>query len=294
MSYRKILNRLITEELTISSDVYDESLKLWEKILDSAYNVKTTRMLSSGEGQEGCGSIETNIFGTNVDVWYTFYDFFNEECFKKQRYDFIEAYCSFSEEDGGLINITFPMVSGRVVLEPQIKDALHHEMEHLFQGTKGSQKVINPNADYQQAKQTMYSSDEDTSDLGLLMYFFDTSEQDAFMNGLYAQLMAQEKPMIKISWEFIKNTEIYYFLTRIREIKKRLEYSDKTLEDKCRHYFKRTAKAMFKIAKIVEVRILKKLGKVLAKYHKDIRLKYPIKESIVVGRKKYIDYFTSF
>jgi hypothetical protein len=47
---------------------------------------------------------------------------------------------------------------------------------------------------------------------------------------------------------------------------------------------------MLKIAKSVETRILKKIGKVLAKYYKDIRKKYPIKKNLYINRKN-INYF---
>jgi hypothetical protein len=221
---------------------------------------------------------------------YTFYNFNNKKCFEDQEYDFIEADCAMGFSDGAVIHLSFPMINGTVIYETKIKDALHHELEHLFQGSKGSQKILKPNADYQKARQLANSSDEDTSKLGILMYFYDTSEQDAFVNGLYSQLMSQEKPMVKISWDFIKGTDLYYFLERIREIKNRLKEPDKALEDKCRRYFNRTTETMLKIAKTVEVRILKKIGKVLAKYYKDIREKYPIKENLYINRKN-INYF---
>lgn len=290
MAYRKILNKLITEELSISSDVYTESLRLWDNILDSAYREASTKILLDGIGIEGFGRVTDNVFGIDLDIQYTFYNFNNKKCFEDQEYDFIEADCAMGFSDGAVIHLSFPMINGTVVYETKIKDALHHELEHLFQGSKGSQKILKPNADYQKARQLANSSDEDTSKLGILMYFYDTSEQDAFVNGLYSQLMSQEKPMVKISWEFIKGTDLYYFLERIREIKNRLKEPDKALEDKCKRYFNRTTETMLKIAKTVEVRILKKIGKVLAKYYKDIREKYPIKENLYINRKN-INYF---
>lgn len=290
MAYRKILNKLITEELSISSNVYTESLRLWDKILDSAYKEASTKILPDGIGEEGFGHVIDNVFGIDLDIVYTFYNFNNKKCFEDQEYDFIEADCAMGFSDGAVIHLSFPMINWTVIYEPKIKDALHHELEHLFQGSKGSQKILKPNADYQKARQLANSSDEDTSKLGVLMYFYDTSEQDAFVNGLYSQLMSQEKPMAKISWEFIKSTDLYYHLERIREIKNRLKEPDKALEDKCRRYFNRNTETMLKIAKTVEIRILKKIGKVLAKYYKDIREKYPIKENLYINRKN-INYF---
>ena len=79
MAYRKILNKLITEELSISSNVYSESLRLWDKILDSAYKEASTKILPDGIGEEGFGCVIDNVFGIDLDIQYTFYNF-NKIC----------------------------------------------------------------------------------------------------------------------------------------------------------------------------------------------------------------------
>jgi hypothetical protein len=96
--------------------------------------------------------------------------------------------------------------------------------------------------------------------------------------------------MVKLKWDIVKSSEAYILLMRIKTIIEKLESPCDELKEKCVNYFKLIPYKMLKLGKNVEFRLTRKIGKVIAKYYKDIRQKFPIKEYFSNKIKK-IDYF---
>lgn len=188
--------------------------------------------------------------------------------------------------------LTIPMVSGHIIMEDAIQENLQHELEHLFQGKNTSNYVIGDDKEYANARSLLTNSDDEIKSLALVVYLSNLGEQDAFVNGLYTYLMAQEIPMIKIDTDVFKKSDAYIHLSTIRDIILKLESNDINLNKKCLKYFNKTSETMLKLAKDVEFRFSRKIGKIFVKYYKDIRKKYVIHESFTTNTFNNRIYFT--
>ena len=279
MLYKDTLNNLIFEELSISGEVQKETINIWDSIINMIPDIKTDLFSDTNDVYYGQISFKLSIFGDKTSVFINYYNFLNKESFDKHKNEF-KYLNAFSMVQGKMrwLSISIPAISGSVIMEPDIKDGLQHELEHLYQGKLGSSYVTIEDSDYAKARDLLNNTDKDISSLALIIYLSNLSEQDAYVNGLYAYLMSQEEPMINIKWDIVKNSEAYIHLISIKKIIDKLKIPDENLNYKCKHYFGYSQDKMLKLAINVENRFIRKIGKVLAKYYKDIRTKYPIKE----------------
>ena len=291
MEYRETLNSLIFEELSISGEVQKETINTWSNILNIISKIKTDLYPNTNNVYYGQISFQLNIFGDKTSIFVNYYNFLNKESFNehKDEINYLSA-SSMVQDKLRWLTISIPAISGRIIMEPDIKDSLQHELEHIFQGKLGSKNILLGDGEYANARNLLYSTDDDISNLALIIYLGNTSKQDAYVNGLYAYLIAQEEPMVKIKWDIVKSSEAYILLMRIKTIIEKLESPCDELKEKCVNYFKLTPYKMLKLGKNVEFRLIRKIGKVIAKYYKDIRQKFPIKEYFSKKIKK-IDYF---
>lgn len=291
MEYREHLNTLIFEELTISGEVQRETNNVWKEILNILPNINTNVLDGYDSVYYGNYNFFITVYGEKIYMYINIYNFLTKNSFEnnKDKINYLNA-SSMYEGRMKWITLTIPMISGNIIMEPDIKDSLQHELEHIFQGKHGSKNILLGDGEYAKARNLLYSADDDISNLALIIYLGNTSEQDAYINGLYAYLMAQEEPMVKIKWDIVKSSEAYILLMRIKTIIEKLESPCDDLKEKCVNYFKLTPYKMLKLGKKVEFRLTRKIGKVIAKYYKDIRQKFPIKEYFSNKMKK-IDYF---
>ena len=291
MEYREHLNTLIFEELTISGEVQKETINVWKEILNIVPNINTNVLDGYDGVYYGNYNFPITVYGEKIYMYINIYNFLTKNSFEnnKDKINFLNA-SSMYERRMKWITLTIPLISGNIIMEPDIKDSLQHELEHIFQGKHGSKYVTIEDSSYANARNLLYSSDNDISKLALIIYLSNLSEQDAYVNGLYSYLIAQKEPMIKIKWDVIKNSEAYIHLTSIKEMIEKLKSPCDELKEKCLNYFKLTPHKMLKLGKSVEFRLTRKIGKVIAKYYKDIRQKIPIKEYLS-NKVRKIDYF---
>ena len=299
--YRPIFNQLIFEELSISGEVQQETVNMWKKIKDCIPQIKLDAYVDYDyathneivlEGVKyGSYSFSSYIFNEKITVFINLYNFVDKSHYNKYK-DKIEIFKASSVYQDNLkwLIITIPMISGNIIYGDYIKENLQHELEHLYQGKHGASNIIKSDDVYAKALRLLGNKDNDISDIALVIYLSNTSEQDAFVNGMYSYLMSQSEPMIDIKWSVVKNSDAYLHLASIKKIIDKLENPDQEIIDKCKNYFDLSPYQLLKIAKSVEFRLTRKIGKVLAKYHKDIRNKYNIKETFS-GKYKNNDYF---
>ena len=261
--YKTTFNQLLHEELTISGEVQQEVLNVWKEIEICIPDIKTED--------------------------YTDYDY---KSHNEVKYDRVKYGSSVYQNKLHWLIITIPMISGKIIYKDFLKENLQHELEHLFQGKHGSNNIILPNSEYSKALSLLGNEDKQISDIALIIYLSNTSEQDAFVNGMYSYLMSQEEPMIQIKWSCVKNSDAYLHLMTVKNMITKLENVDEELNSKCKKYFDLSCYEVLKIAKSVEFRFVRKIGKALSKYHKDIRDKYKIMESYSGKFKIKPNYFT--
>ena len=224
MEYRETLNSLIFEELSISGEVQKETINTWSNILNIISKIKTDLYPNTNNVYYGQISFRLNIFGDKTSIFVYYYNFLNKESLNehKDEINYLSA-SSMVQDKLRWLTISIPAISGRIIMEPDIKDSLQHELEHIFQGKLGSKNILLGDCEYANARNLLYSTDDDISNLALIIYLGNTSEQDAYVNGLYSYLIAQKEPMIKIKWDVIKNSEAYIHLTSIKEMIEKLK-----------------------------------------------------------------------
>ena len=167
-------------------------------------------------------------------------------------------------------------------------------LENMLCYVANLNNIIIPDSEYSKALSLLNNEDKQVSDIALIIYLSNTSEQDAFVNGMYSYLMSQEEPMLQIKWNVVKNSDAYLHLITVKNMITELENADEDLQVKCKKYFGLTSYELLKLAKSVEFRFVRKIGKALTKYHKDIRQKYKIMESYSGKFKNIPNYFTVF
>lgn len=301
--YKTTLNQLIHEELTISGEVQQEVLNVWKEIETCVPDIKTEDYTDYDykshnevkyEGVKyGSYTKKVYIFNEKVTLFLNLYNFVSKQYYEKYK-ETINVFKASSVYQNKLrwLIITIPMISGTIIYKDFLKENLQHELEHLFQGKHGSNNIIIPNSEYTKALSLLGNEDKQVSDIALIIYLSNTSEQDAFVNGMYSYLMSQEEPMIQIKWSCVKNSDAYLHLMTVKNMITKLENADEELNSKCKKYFDLSCYEVLKIAKSVEFRFVRKIGKALSKYYKDIRDKYKIMESYSGKFKIKPNYFT--
>lgn len=298
MHYRNSFNNIINEELSISGEVEKATSDIWHEILSIIPKVETSQYTSTdGTPIEGLYfgyySTRFNAFQLKITTSICVYNFLTKDAFEKNKnsINYLEA-TSASMGAFNMMKISLPLISGTLTMADAVKECLQHELEHIFQGKHGSNYATISDAIYAKARSFLNSPDSDIANLALIIYLSNLSEQDAFVNGLYAYLMSQEEPYIKIPWEIVKKSDAYIHLDKIRKFIPSIENPSNELKGKCIETFNINVYQFYRQAKSVEFRLTRKIGKVLAKYHKDIRMKVPsIRESFSGKIKALPDYF---
>lgn len=86
------------------------------------------------------------------------------------------------------MGLTIPCVSGTIIKSETI-DTIQHELEHIYQQVMMS-KMFSDSMSYAKVKTNMCSENELINKTARLVYGCIKSEQDGFVNGLYAYLMS--------------------------------------------------------------------------------------------------------
>ena len=279
MAYKNILNELIYEELSISGDVQKEMVRLWGEILEKTPLINTVPKDGCPGVRSGNGDFITSLFGEKIHIYINLYKFKDKENFEDYK-EYVEYLGASSLYAPPLrwITLNIPMISGTISCIDYVKDELQHEVEHIFQGKNGANGILDTDDKYVKLKDLAWHENEYVSNMARLLYLSRDYEQDAYVNGIYAFLMAQEEPKAKIQWDLVKETDGYRLLMEMRQVLEKLKEPSDEITQICQQFFNMSPHKMYKIGKATEFRFVRKMGKALAKYYKDIREKYNIQE----------------
>lgn len=167
---------------------------------------------------------EKNEFYSYTKLHIDFYFFENKvscdiDCynyFSKEYYDFANidnyGWSVFINKRLSLMGLIIPCISGTIVKKDAM-DSIQHELEHLYQQIMMG-KIFKDSYKYANIKTNRNSNDEIVRKTAELVYGCIKSEQDGFINGLYAYLMAMPK---MVSWETLKETPAWKLYSNIVE-----------------------------------------------------------------------------
>lgn len=283
-----ILNQIINEELSLSGEVHSETIKIWKELLSILPNISTDiySYYDKNNNEIQCNGVKFGYYSTKVMIYnepiricINLYNFITQEAFNEYstKINYIGASSVYSSIMK-MITLTIPMISGSIYMKETLYENLQHELEHIYQGKQGSKYITVSDGDYANARGLLYSTDKDISNLALIIYLSNEAEQDAFANGLYAYLESQEEPIPKLDWDVVKNSDAYIHYNNIKTIINKLQNPDSELKNKCNNYFNKSYEQLLNIAKNVEQRFIRKIGKILTKFIKDNNSKYNVME----------------
>lgn len=263
--FRERTNAVIKEELSIASEVSNVSFRVLDMVL-SEKDKKACQKKSPGLKYQEF-SFKTEIAGKKVSVFVKHYLFANAIWFQMYR-NSIPYNDGESATDGGkynLLTIQCYSISGTFQRDEAL-NTIQHEIEHIFQGLRGSASILTFDKLYNIAVKNLNNDDRKIATLADLIYLSYRFEIDGFLNGLYGFLMTQENLP---DFSTLKKSETYKRYLRFQKIKNTVIKNRNTYEKIATMIFGTNLNRIIKNAVRSEKYFFNRLGKVLIKVQKD-------------------------
>lgn len=202
----KSINSFVMEEKHINNQVQEKVTSIRNKIVEyfrnenySMINGLTCKRFQIGEtitqerNNHSNGPVNNNSFPITIDVTIC--------CFKdnldfeqnKEYYEEIENnYTSTQQKTSYVVG---KAISGQIDTLDLV-ESLQHEIVHYFQDINAC-KILSSNPFYELSLELMDNENIYATYIGKIIYYSTNWEQDAFINGLFAQLK-EKKPITKI------------------------------------------------------------------------------------------------
>lgn len=267
-SVRKSIDKLISEELGISNEV--------KKVINGIYDMIKSLLrdcpketIKEGLIWKKSGTIEYNIFGDDYSIIFTVFNFLNEEVYENCAENIIPYSSVLISKK--IIEINSISISG-VIDESTFSDSMQHEIEHLFQIKMQGKPLFFNNGLYDKAIKNIRSNENNgwISRLSTIIYYTRNEEHDAFVNGLYAQLIRNDA-FYKFK-EIIRKSDAYKISSILKVYEKELidNFDDEDFI-KSAKFFNKSRKWFISQCDIGVKKIIKKIMKVAAKAEKDFK-----------------------
>lgn len=280
------INKILNEELGISDEVVNVTNLIFDKIIKEYKNKKYKNIIPHGKGiYEYQGYfIETNVFGHNLTIEYSIFNFNDricrEEYIAKNGNGYLNAGSNFRYLGNGenrklitnKIMVVLEAISGNVINEENALDSTQHEIEHIFQQSSMYKEFGNIKL-YRIVSNNLYSENKFASNLALVLYMSFKSEIEGYANGLYAYVKRrmQEAP-ININ-QIFRESAAYEKLQQMYTAKNFINanINDKRM-DAAFYPYRFTNIKKEKIGKIMDLTIremVRRFGRALIKVRKD-------------------------
>lgn len=280
------INKILNEELGISDEVVNVTNLIFDKIIKEYKNKKYKNIIPHGKGiYEYQGYfIETNVFGHNLTIEYSIFNFNDricrEEYIAKNGNGYLNAASNFRYLGNGenrklitnKIMIVLEAISGNVINEENALDSTQHEIEHIFQQSLMDNEFGNIKL-YRITSNNLYSENKFASNLALVLYMSFKNEIEGYANGLYAYVKRrmQETP-ININ-QIFRESAAYEKLQQMYTAKNFINanINDKRM-DAAFYPYRFTNIKKEKIGKIMDLTIremVRRFGRALIKARKD-------------------------
>ncbi|MCD8208356.1 MAG: hypothetical protein LUD72_10500 [Bacteroidales bacterium] len=178
---------LVTEMLSVSNDIIDIVNTICQD-LEKTYIDFTGKNIEKGFNVR-IGTIPYQLWSQQITIKFYIYDFWTEDAFNK----WVDKNREENNFDhvNGVLNLTVIMLYGRVY-KPKCEATMYHELEHVYQlyinrENKPGYKRITDDAYAFANYQIWTAPTEDERKIGILMYYSNPREQDAFTHEYYAQ-----------------------------------------------------------------------------------------------------------
>lgn len=280
------INKILNEELGISDEVVNVTNLIFDKIIKEYKNKKYKNIIPHGKGiYEYQGYfIETNVFGHNLTIEYSIFNFNDricrEEYIAKNGNGYLNAGSNFRYLGNGenrklitnKIMVVLEAISGNVINEENALDSTQHEIEHIFQQSSMDKEFGNLNL-YRQVSSNLYSKDKFKHNVALVLYMSFKSEIEGYANGLYAYVKQRLKENPINVNQIFRESAAYEKLQQMYTAKNFINanINDKRM-DAAFYPYRFTNIKKEKIGKIMDLTIremVRRFGRALIKARKD-------------------------
>lgn len=247
---------IIKEELGISAKVSKASEDFYVTLSSEVRNsLKTGK--SNGTMKSSSGSFSYEFLGMKVSVSFEAFNFKDKDML---RYSQVHSggKSVYVNDKVSFLWLTIPLVSGTIVKD-ETMDTIQHEFEHLFQ-QKMTGCVFSDTKKYAKISTNIHSEDENERKIAYMLYGCIKSEQEGFVNGLYAYLMSLPEIFNMTSLKKTPCWELYETMRKTYE-----EFEEKGILDQM---LKPYGYGKKKVKTAIE-NFLKRIGRVVAKAKKD-------------------------
>lgn len=250
------LKDLIKEELGISDMLVEKSRLLYKFLVDDLSDNKSkfqkNEWFSSYDG-----GFKFYLQSTAINVSYRYKNYFNKEIadkFKVRQ----DASSVMVNDKMAFMFLDVVATSGSIDTK-NLMDGIQHELEHIYQQTMIGD-MFSDSETYPIIITMMNSNDEFKSKVGRLLYGCVRSEQDGFINGIYAYMMSVPE---YFKFETLEQTEGYKLYREMVSIYNELG-DTKEFADEIRNFGYTKMKVLNRI-----IDFQKKIARVVAKVQKD-------------------------
>jgi hypothetical protein len=270
------LNKFIVEELGISNDVTNETIKLskeFTKIIDS----NKQKQSINNDVKYSENTFVSNIFNEKVHVALVCYYFRDNETYQMYKNrgkidDSGKSSVRILPNSRKIIRLTVECVKVNGTLQRGFYDTLQHELTHIYQQLKANKNY--PITDNYLMASSILSGNGTNNfekNVALVFYFLGCGELTAYDNGLY-QFLANSEDNYKTDDEIMKdvyNSSLYKFYQVADFCIANID--NKGFENPLSK-FKITKKRFIAMCKYLQWRVMKSIGRVIIKFKNDYML----------------------
>lgn len=263
---------ILKEELGISNDV-NKIVTQIKSVIGDNYNKNKDNInkyvsLPNFQNSIFHNKIIVNLKNIGISIVINYYVLLNAS--KNIESKYLSLFKSSSDIEKYEIDLYLTALYNKIEWEKH-SSTIQHEVEHMYQLFRKNKPLMTDKQLFFYNKMIILknSSDYLTKIIGFTYYFYNKIEKNAFMNGIYREIIDSyvtglNTPII----ELIKNTQIY---KNIQVIKNIVTNKDNwpDLEMRLKSY-NITLKSYLKIANIMVQEYTKSFGRTLHKINKDI------------------------
>ena len=255
------IKEIIKEELGIAAEVSEVSNEIYTQIVDDISKQES-------EKTDICfitsGSITSNINNIRVFVNYTYRNFFDKEFLENIDIDMITAGSSmFKSQKFILCIVDLYGISG-TINKMEALNTIQHEVEHIYQEIKSNKRIPGNDNLYNKMRSDLEYGDINHQKVGKIFYLCLKSEQEAFINGIYAWCMCDNFRTPPYTYKEIINSPVGKLYNELVELYDELVENKEMINILENEYHL----TIGKIEKNIQ-EFLKRIGRVLIKVNND-------------------------
>jgi len=202
--------KILQEELGISDEIAKKTNEFFDilkkDISENMEIFEKEKFFSSYNGY-----LKYDLLGINVGISYKVINYYTKEYYDKFGVE-AEGWSSFDKRYC-VIGLFIPCVSGTII-KTEVMDTIQHEFEHIYQ-----QYLIGGNfpdsSVYSKVITNMSDNNDFISKVAKLVYGCTKNEQDGYINGMYAYVMALPEVF---TYDNLKKTPCYKIYNEIVDI----------------------------------------------------------------------------